>query len=280
VTGDGLSESRFRRDGYVIVEKAFTPETLAPLRSAANAIVGRFDAEAHRTVFSTVDRDTANDDYFLDSAEAVHCFLEEGAVDANGQLLVPKTRAVNKIGHALHDLEPTFRDFCRQPLIGRMLRDLGHDQPVLVQTMVIFKQPGIGGEVGWHQDATYLDASPPGVIGAWVALEDADRDNGCLWVAPGGHRGPLRETYEVDWDRRHGHLRQVDPTPWPTTDTAKALEVPAGTLVLFSDHLPHYSAVNRSDRSRLAFTMHFANRGADWRASNWLQRPTLGDFPV
>ncbi|KAA9130592.1 phytanoyl-CoA dioxygenase family protein [Marinihelvus fidelis] len=270
----------FRRDGYIVLENAFGDDQLARLRAAAECIVDRFDADAHRTVFSTVDRDTANDDYFLDSAEAVHCFLEEGAVDAQGRLTRPKARAINKIGHALHDLDPAFGAFCRQPLLGRVLRELGHDQPVLVQTMVIFKQPGIGGEVGWHQDATYLDAGPPGVIGAWVALEDADRDNGCLWVAPGGHLGPLRETHEVDWERRCGRLRSLDPSPWPTTEQARALEVPAGTLVLFSDHLPHYSAVNRSDRSRMAFTMHFANRGAAWRDSNWLQRPQLGDFAV
>src|SRR5690606_8433748 len=126
----------------------------------------------------------------------------------------------------------------------------------------IFKQPHIGGEVRWHQDATYLITAPPCVTGLWVALEDAHRDNGCLWVQPGGHRTPLRERYEVDWRTRVGTLRTVDATPWPSLAEAVALEVPAGSVVAFHDHLPHRSAPNHSPASRHAFTMHVAEQGA------------------
>jgi phytanoyl-CoA hydroxylase len=54
--------------------------------------------------------------------------------------------------------------------------------------MYIFKQPGIGGEVGCHQDATFLYTDPITVTGFWFAIEDATLENGCLWAAPGGHR--------------------------------------------------------------------------------------------
>ena len=50
------------------------------------------------------------------------------------------------------------------------------------------------------------------------------------------------------------------------------LEVAAGSVVIFHDHLPHYSATNTSRFSRHAFTMHFAERDAQWLASNWLQK--------
>jgi phytanoyl-CoA hydroxylase len=56
------------------------------------------------------------------------------------------------------------------------------------------------------------------------------------------------------------------------------VEVPRGSLVVFSDHLPHYSSPNRSERSRQAFTMHFAEAASRWSADNWLQRPNLGPF--
>lgn len=271
-------QAQFRDDGYLVVENAFTPAQIAGVKQAALDIVADFDADLHRTVFKTSDRDAGRDDYFFDSAEAVHCFLEEGALDEDGELLRPKELAINKIGHAMHDLVPEFTQFCRLPLIGEALRDLGYAQPLLWQTMYIFKQPGIGGEVRWHQDASYLISKPPDVTGIWVAIEDAGLENGCLWVQPGGHRSPLREIYEVDWTRRRGELRTLNNTPWPSSDQALALEVPAGSAVFFSDHMPHYSSQNHSSRSRQAFTLHVSESGVPWSGKNWLQRHNLGDF--
>jgi len=271
---------QFREQGYLIVEDAFEAGQIQSVKDAALGIVADFDADAQRTVFKTTDRDAGRDDYFFDSAEAVHCFLEEGALDADRALLRPKELAINKIGHAMHDLVPEFTDFCRLPLIGEALRDIGYRHPALWQTMYIFKQPGIGGEVRWHQDASYLISEPPSVTGIWIAIEDAGLENGCLWVQPGGHRSPLREIYEVDWDTRSGVLRELDDTPWPGEGQAVPVEVARGSMVLFSDHMPHYSSQNRSDRSRHAFTLHVSEQGAAWPRKNWLQRPNLGEFLI
>ncbi len=270
----------FQRDGYAVIEGAFSLESIASIRNAAARIVNEFDIESHRSVFSTLHRDADRDKYFMDSSEAVHCFLEEEALDAAGNLTQPRERAINKIGHALHDLVPEFTEFCRQPIIGRLLRDLGYTEPVLWQTMYIFKQPRIGGEVRWHQDASYLITEPSSVVGFWVALEDAHKDNGCLWVEPGGHHRPLSEIYEVDPKSRQGVLRRLREPDWPQPDEAVPVEVPAGSLVIFSDHMPHYSSPNRSEHSRQAFTMHFVEMASYWSELNWLQRPNLGVFGV
>lgn len=53
------------------------------------------------------------DNQFLDSANGISVFLEEKAMDAHNQLTKPKALAVNKIGHAMHDLDPVFRGFSR-----------------------------------------------------------------------------------------------------------------------------------------------------------------------
>jgi phytanoyl-CoA hydroxylase len=270
------ARERFDRDGYLVLEGAIDTGSLEAIRGAAARIVDAFDPLRHRTVFSTKDRDRGRDRYFMESAEAVHCFLEEEAVDADGRLVQPKELAINKIGHALHDRVPEFGAFCRQPVLKEVLAQLGYVDPVLWQTMYIFKQPRIGGEVRWHQDASYLATEPATVTGIWVAVEDAHRDNGCLWVQPGGHRGPLREIYRVDRDTLEGRLTTLSGQPWPSADEAVAVEVPRGSLVVFSDHLPHYSSPNRSERSRQAFTMHFAEAASRWSADNWLQRPNLG----
>ena len=146
--------------------------------------------------------------------------------------------------------------------------------------MYIFKQPRIGGEVRWHQDASYLISNPSSVVGFWVALEDSDRSNGCLWVQPGGHRSPLREIYRVDPQSKKGKLESLNDLSWPSGEQAIPVEVAAGSLVIFNDHMPHYSSPNRSSRSRQAFTMHFAEAASDWSRKNWLQRTSLTPFRV
>ncbi len=269
--------TQYHEQGYLLLENAFSKQEIASVKQAALDIVSGFDIDQHRTVFKTSDRDAGRDDYFFDSAEAVHCFLEEGALNEDGDLIRPKELAINKIGHAMHDLVPAFTVFCRLPLIGQVLRDLGSRAPQLWQTMYIFKQPGIGGEVRWHQDASYLIADPPGVTAIWIAIEDATRDNGCLWMQPGQHRSPLREIYEVDWQARAGTLSSIDDTPWIGGE-AVALEVAAGSAVFFNDHMPHYSSQNTSDVSRHAFTIHVTDLDANWSQKNWLQRHDLKPF--
>ena len=96
---------------------------------------------------------------------------------------------------------PVFDRISRQPRIAALAQALGFVQPLLLQSMYLFKQPHIGAEVGWHQDATYLHTRPSTVTGFWIALDDADRDNGCLMALPGGHRGPLRQRFHREGGR-------------------------------------------------------------------------------
>ena len=273
-------ETQFNEQGFLVFEKAIDAGSLNSIREAAKRIVDDFDVNQHKSIFSTADRDRGRDLYFMESSEAVHCFLEEDALDEQGTLQRPKESAINKIGHAMHDLIPAFRHFCRQVIFAETLDAIGYQAPQLWQTMYIFKQARIGGEVRWHQDASYLITEPPSVVGFWIAVEDANRDNGCLWVQPGGHCSPLRERYEVDHESGKSHLRRLDDTPWPSVNEALAVEVEAGSLVIFNDHMPHYSSRNLSQRTRHAFTMHFAEAGSAWSKYNWLQRNGLGEFRI
>jgi phytanoyl-CoA hydroxylase len=104
----------------------------------------------------------------------------------------------------------------------------------------------------------------------WFALEDAHRHNGCLWVQPGGHRGPLRERFVRTGDI--AAIELLDDAPWPGMQEAVPLEVAAGTLVVFHGLLPHYSGPNRSTQSRHAYTLHATDGMAAYAPGNWLQR--------
>jgi phytanoyl-CoA hydroxylase len=269
--------ARWQSDGCLVLPGFKAAAALAALRERSRAIVEVFEPGAELAVFSSRDRRRVADAALLASADQVHCFFEEEAFDAQGRLVVPKAQAINKIGHALHDRDPVFNRFSRDPRLAELARELGLAQPLLMQSMLIFKQPRIGGEVLWHQDASFLATEPQSVIGFWFALEDATLDNGCLWVAPGGHRGPLRERFGR---RDDGSLAmdKLDATPWPAGDAARPLEVSAGTLVVFDGLLPHASAPNRSALSRMAYTMHAVDGRAAWSPLNWLQRTT--DFPA
>ena len=259
----------WQRDGYLVLPGFASARAVARLRAAGQAIVDAFEP-AGGAVFSSRDRGRMSDGALLQSADRVRCFFEEEAFDEQGRLTVPKARAINKIGHALHDRDPVFDRFSRDPRLAELACRLGLAQPLLMQSMLIFKQPRIGGEVLWHQDATFLFTEPQSAVGFWFALEDAARDNGCLWVEPGGHRSPLRERY-VCHDGRLS-MQTLDSTPLPRAGAGLPLEVPAGTLVVFDGRLPHASAPNRSPRSRMAYTLHVVDGACAYSPLNWLQR--------
>jgi phytanoyl-CoA hydroxylase len=260
---------RFATDGCLVLPGFWSPETVRLALDRAHAMLDAVDADAAAGVFTTGEHGHDPQAAFLRSAHTVQAFLEEEAIDAAGRLTRPAARAVNKFGHALHRLDPVFSALSHGPRLAGLARALGLPRPQLRQSMLIVKQPGIGGEVRWHQDESYFHTEPASTVGLWFALEDADAGNGCLWIAPGGHRGPLRERFVVDGDG--ARLLQLDATPWPSSDAATPLPVTAGTLVVLHGRLPHRSDANRSDRSRLAYTLHVTDAGSAYAAGNWLQ---------
>ncbi|MDB5042680.1 MAG: Phytanoyl-CoA dioxygenase [Candidatus Eremiobacteraeota bacterium] len=261
----------FEAAGYVVIPDFTSPAEIGGLRARAEELVEAFDPRTAGAVFTTRDdAKTKSEQYFFTSGTAVRCFFEEEAFDAAGALRQPKQLSINKIGHALHELDPVFARFSRDPRLCDLAVELGNGDPRVYQSMYIFKQPHIGGEVRWHQDATYFVTEPISVLTFWFALERADRTNGCLWTQRGGHRTPLRERFVVEDGKPH--MESLDATPWPYKESAEPIEVDAGTLVVFHGLLPHYSAPNRSSSSRHAYTINDVDGRATYAKTNWLQR--------
>ncbi|WP_420563411.1 phytanoyl-CoA dioxygenase family protein [Thalassobaculum sp.] len=259
----------YGRDGLLVVEDAVPPSDCDALIDRSHAIVDAWDPAEGRSVFSTTAPKHASDTYFRESGDKIRVFLEDGAVDAAGDLTVDRHRAVNKLGHAMHDLDPVFDRVSRSPVLARIAAALGIAAPKLAQSMVIWKPPAIGGAVVPHQDAAFLVTDPPTVTGFWLALEDADESNGCLIAQPGGHRGPLRQRFL----ERGGALalETLDDSPYPA-DGFVALPARKGTLVVLHGLLPHGSAANTSPRSRMAYTLHVVDGEAAWHPGNWIRR--------
>ncbi len=268
---------RYDADGFLVIEGFAGPAACAQLRARAVDIVEAFDPGEHRSVFTTDEQERTSDREFLASSNGTWCFFEQGAFDADGALRQETALSINKIGHAMHDLDDVFSSFSYTPDLAGVAADIGLTDALALQSMYIFKQPHIGGEVGCHQDATFLYTEPLSVTGFWFAIEDATLDNGCLWAAPGGHRTGLRKVFKrlgPDFadDDAGTEFEVLDTTPLPSPAELVPLEVRAGTMVVLNGLLPHWSDVNRSAASRHAYSLHCISAAAEYPAWNWLQR--------
>jgi phytanoyl-CoA hydroxylase len=268
LTDQQLAE--YDRNGFLVIENFTDASDCDRLRERAAELVAGFDPSTCVSIFSTHEQTRTSDDYFLNSGDKIRFFFEEEAFDAEGRLRRSKELSVNKIGHALHDLDPVFNRFSRTEKLAALADDLKYKEPLLVQSMYIFKQPGIGGEVTCHQDATFLYTEPMSVTGLWFALEDATRENGCLWAIRGGHKRGLKSRF-IRARNDTTLFRTYDETPWPLNQLIP-LEVSKGTLIILDGLLPHMSFVNRSERSRHAYTLHLIEAAGHYPANNWLQR--------
>lgn len=155
-----------------------------------------------------------------------------------------------------------FLDALLAPRLVALLRHALGPAPKLMQSIVLFRTAGLA----WHQDRHYLDTGASRLIGAWIALDDARVDNGCLWALPASHSAATLWPHATDGD---GGLRA---TGYPSReDLAVPLEVDAGTGILFDGHLLHRSATHRRTTGlRRALIGHFAASGtpSPWDGEN------------
>jgi phytanoyl-CoA hydroxylase len=124
------------------------------------------------------------------------------------------------------------------------------ETPVLSQDMALLKPPRIGREKPWHQDMAYFDfpADTP-IVGAWIALDEALPENGCMMVIPSSHReGPMPH-----WTRRDWQICDTD----VQAGKSVAVPLPPGGCLLFHCLLHHGTPPTRSDRRRWALQFHY-----------------------
>jgi len=261
---------QFQRQGFLVLEGFNTPEECDRLMQRGEELANGFNYDGHPSVFQTSEQERTSDDYFLDSGDKISFFFEKDAFDHSGKLKKDLFHSLNKIGHALHDLDPVFDAFSRSPQMKKLVNELGRDEHLVIQSMLIFKHARIGGVVDVHQDGSFLYTEPESCIGFWFALEDATQENGCLWAMPGGHQTPMRY-----WFRRKegGGTESIQMNSEPfSMEGMIPLEVKKGACVVLHGLLPHYSLPNTSGKSRQAYSIHTISPDVVYPKTNWLQR--------
>ncbi|KAF2840241.1 phytanoyl-CoA dioxygenase [Patellaria atrata CBS 101060] len=294
----GLSEDQLQfwdENGYLLIPEALDPSTVSELVNETHQMLDKLSLEDHpMTKFSTGQDGNAHvgDDYFLTSGDKVRFFFEEDAFSSSGELIKPKQRAINKIGHYLHHEIPSFRKISLSQQNTRIARSLNFRDPRVLQSMIICKSPEIGGRVPPHQDSTFLYTNPPSAVGFWYALEDATKENGCLSFAKGSHkRTPIKQRFVRTPQGGTGFIGN-DGAEFPEdiqklqqngTDRVNEEEeeytmgeVKAGTLVLIHGNLLHKSEKNTSSKSRFIYTFHVIEGQQEYDEKNWLQPPAKG----
>lgn len=269
----------FNQNGFLVLKNFSTIDQIQSLKARMSEIIDQLDPNELK-IFTTENQTQVLDRYFLDSAYAIRCFFEEDAFKPNGQLKTEKHLAINKVGHALHDMDDVFERFSYQKAFLDLAKDLGLEQPSIAQSQYIFKQARIGGVVHPHTDSTFLHTTPLSCLGAWLALEDATTQNGCLSFIPNSHKVyPLQQQYVMNKERSGTEF--VDTTHervnWDE-DKLQPVEVNIGDLVLIHGSVVHASTPNHSTQSRHAYIIHMIDLQATWSNKNWLQRPESKPF--
>eukprot|EP00934_Nitzschia_sp_Nitz4_P008531 Nitzschia sp. Nitz4//scaffold40_size135432//80866//82002//NITZ4_003252-RA/size135432-processed-gene-0.44-mRNA-1//1//CDS//3329551243//8521//frame0 len=294
--------------GFYVAKQFADDATVAALKQQmADLAEADWKPDAELDTFGTDTKSNAQrGDYFLDSSNKVHYFAEPTALEGGKlkrEYQRDKLAALNKAGHGMHTIPGAFREYAMSNKMREFVTGMGWKQPVIPQSMYIFKQPKIGGTVTSHQDSTFLFTEPRQTcMGLWLALDDATMENGCLWVRPGSHREPLRRQFL----RNPHYFAQDEPFP-QTEDDPKIpklifrdhhqdsnmtwegglpadltdagfvpVEVKAGDLVTFCGTLDHLSLPNFSDLQRHTFQLHLVegpDQGIIWSPENWLQYP-------
>ncbi len=233
----------YRRDGFTVVRNVAGLKLVAACLDAISGLAsGRIPRRSTEIAF-------------------------EPGVDPSG--LQPEERQdhIRKFAWFVEDSPPLLAAAMSQHLHRALDQILGQGR-VLFQDMALIKPPKIGGAKRWHQDAAYFRVSDPNlIVGTWIALDRATRENGCMEVIPGSHLdGPAVHRPEVDINEcsiRPDQLRVNDRV---------AIELEPGDALVFSSLLHHFTAPNRSTQRRRAIQFHYHQIGMTWTSLEAHQR--------
>jgi phytanoyl-CoA hydroxylase len=204
----------YRENGYLIVENALSAAEVEALRQETVAIC-RGERGPIRNGFTH-------------------------SPDETGDEVIQRYLCI----HFPHKISPLMHDFLAHPVIVDVLTQVISPNVKCMQSMLFIKAAGKPGQA-WHQDEDYIPTRDRSLAGAWMALDDATVENGCLWVIPGSHRHGVLWPQERQNDPRFDCTDESYGFPYTDADSIP-VEVRAGAIVFFNGYLLHRSLENRA----------------------------------
>ena len=158
--------------------------------------------------------------------------------------------------HFPHKISPVVRRYLSHPRVVEVLTQLVGPNVKCMQSMLFVKGPGKAGQA-WHQDEYYIPTRDRSLIGAWIAIDAATLQNGCLSVIPGSHRAGVIHRRIAGVSAEFAESDTVDVTEY-SNEQQVPIEVESGSVVFFNGYLLHSSRRNRtSDCFRMALVNHY-----------------------
>ena len=225
--------AHFRDQGFLAVPDLVSPHELAELKDDIVRIArGHYDTPAITPLPSSVSDDEAlqrilcvHQPHF--ASEVIKRYTEHPAIAA-----------------------------VLSQIVGAHLREFWDHSVKCMQSMFFVKPPGKPGQA-WHQDEIYIPTRDRSLCGAWIAVDDATIDNGCLWVLPESHKAG--KLYPQRDHQQHGTF-DFAPESYGFDDRAEIpVEVKAGSVVFFNGYLLHRSKPNHSQGYRRVLVNHYCS---------------------
>ena len=153
----------------------------------------------------------------------------------------------------VHYISPIFDQVCHNSKILDAVESIIGKDILVGGTTLFIKDPDKKGFVSWHQDAKYIGFEPYNWVTAWLAITDANEENGCMRMWAGSHKEKIKDhkdTYDENNLLTRGQTVQNVPIEKTTPNILKA-----GQLSLHHPMIVHGSGPNKSDERRIGFVI-------------------------
>lgn len=158
--------------------------------------------------------------------------------------------------HFPHKISPFIKNYLFHEKIVDVLTGIVSPNIKCMQSMLFVKGPGKAGQ-SWHQDEYYIPTRDRSLVGAWIAIDDATIDNGCLWIIPGSHKAGYIEQRVHNVSKEYADVDTINVSGIPNEQLVP-VEVKSGTVVFFNGYTFHSSRRNKTtDCFRTALVNHY-----------------------
>lgn len=212
-------KKQFQEEGYFILESVIPREHLENLRSEAQRFIDDMDAEMDRQGVTSLGISHKGNRYF-----------------------VPFTA----------DRSDKNRAFIFSPLMAEVCRATVGEDAFLFLDQYVIKAAEKGMKFGWHQDEGYIAYENPHYVTCWCTLDDVNEQNGTVYLLPYSRAGSREKQPHIKEEGSN------DMVGYFGDDPGIPVNIPAGSIAVFSSTVFHRSGPNQTDKMRRIFLVQYS----------------------